>query len=65
MSYGDDEPKRPPMHTPIPLNVDRRIDARAVELADCRTDLTDSERHMLARVLAYRARSFKRIDPRK
>lgn len=62
---NDKESPRPPMHTPIPLNVDRRIDRKAIELADCRPDLTPSERHMLARVLAYRCRSFKRLDLRK
>lgn len=60
----NDESPSPPMHTPIPRNVDLRIDKRALDLAECRTDLTPEERHMLARVLAYRCRAF-RADHRR
>jgi hypothetical protein len=57
---GDDgESPRPPMHTPIPLNVDLRIDKLAMKLADCRPDLTAEGRLFLARSLAYRARTYR------
>ncbi|KKN87375.1 hypothetical protein LCGC14_0258300 [marine sediment metagenome] len=57
---GDDDSPRPPTHTPIPLSSDHRIDELADELAECRPDLTAEQRHMLARQIAYRCRSFRR-----
>jgi hypothetical protein len=48
------------MVTPIPVGADRRIDELAVQLAACRDDLTAESRHMLARSLAYRCRSYRR-----
>ena len=61
----DDRRTPPPMHTPIPYSADRKIDLKAIELADCRTDLTDAQRHSLARILAMRCRIYRKDWPLK
>ena len=55
-----DDPRDPPVyHTPLPLHVDERIERLARELAECRTDLDAEARHLLARQLDFRARTYR------
>jgi len=59
VANDDGRPREPiPAHTPIPLNVDKRIDEIAMDLAACRADLDAEGKLYLARFLAFRTRHY-------
>ena len=60
---NDWTPEPLPCHTPVPHNVDTRIDRQCLELAECRSDLSPADKRMLREILAYRVRTFKRVNP--
>jgi hypothetical protein len=61
-----DDPDREllPAHTPIPVELDQRIDELALQIAECIPRLTPEQQLNLASILAYRARTYRTGTPK-